>query len=47
VSGSKFSVHIALDTILTLSSTTGQNKLYGGVPAFEPFHVPYKDDFES
>jgi len=48
VSGGKFTAHLDPDTVLTLSTSTGQNKgSYGDVPSSEPFPTPYKDDFES
>ncbi|XP_065883911.1 galactocerebrosidase-like isoform X2 [Dysidea avara] len=48
VSGGKFTAHLDPDTILTLSTSTGQKKgSYGDVPPSKPFPIPYKDDFEK
>ena len=48
MSGGKFTAHLDPDTILTLSTSTGQKKgSYGDVPPSKPFPIPYKDDFES
>jgi len=48
VSGGNFTAHLDPDTILTLSTSTGQQKgSYGDVSPSKPFPIPYKDDFES
>ena len=48
MSGGKFTAHLDPDTILTLSTSTGQRKgSYGDVSPSKPFPIPYNDDFES
>ena len=48
VSGGMFTAHLLPDTILTLSTSTGQNKgSYDNIPVSKPFPIPYMDDFES
>lgn len=47
IKGGTFTAHLAPDTILTLTTSTGQAKgSYGSQPS-KPFPIPYKDDFES
>lgn len=47
IKGGKFTARLVPDTILTLTTSTGQAKgSYSGPPS-KPFPIPYKDDFES
>lgn len=48
VSDGMFTAHLTPDTILTLSTSTGQSKgSYDNIPPSKPFPIPYMDDFES
>ncbi|XP_062513660.1 galactocerebrosidase-like isoform X2 [Corticium candelabrum] len=48
VARGKFTISLDVDSIWTLSTTTGQKKgNYSNVPNPAPFPVPYHDDFDS
>ena len=44
--GGKFTIPLAVDTIMTLSTSTGQTKGSYSIPPSKPFPIPYNDDFE-
>ena len=44
--GGKFTIPLAVDTIMTLSTSTGQTKGSYSSPPSKPFPVPHNDDFE-
>jgi hypothetical protein len=46
--GGMFSVHVPRDTMLTLSTTTGQRKgTSAGVPSYSPHPFPYEEDYDT
>jgi galactosylceramidase len=48
VSGGRFTVFLPVDTVMTLTTLTGQKKgSYSGVPPSAPFPVPYLDSFDG
>ena len=46
IKGGNFTAHLIPDTILTLTTSTGQTKGSYDIPPSKPFPIPYKDDFE-
>ena len=42
-----FTAHLEPDTILTLTTSTGQAKGSSSIPSSKPFPIPYNDDFDS
>ena len=42
----KFTVPLDPDTIMTLSTSTGQTKGSYSIPPSKPFPIPYNDDFD-
>ena len=43
-----FSVSLPVDTVMTITTLTGQEKgSFSGIPPSAPFPIPYSDDFDS
>jgi galactosylceramidase len=47
VSNGQISLELDVDSVFTLSTTTGQSKGVTQIPAQSPFPIPYYDDFNS
>jgi galactosylceramidase len=45
VSNGQISLELDVDSVFTLSTTTGQSKGVTQIPAQSPFPIPYYDDF--
>jgi len=46
ITAGTFTAYLVPDTILTLTTSTGQTKGVYPIPPSKPFPIPYKDDFE-